>query len=56
MLFQDIKQTISYVVFCRKDSVQPTCICCILKVDVQKRDKKLFEGTGSAYNHVAGIA
>lgn len=56
MFFQDIKWTIPCVVFCRKDGVQSTFICFTLRVNVQKRDKKLFEETGSAYNNVAGIA
>lgn len=44
------------VVFCRNVRVQSTFICFILKVSVQKRDKKMFEVTGGAYNHVAEIA
>lgn len=42
MLFQDIKWIMFYVAFCRKDTLQPTVICFILKVSIQKSDKKLF--------------
>lgn len=44
MLFQDSKWIVFYVAFFRKDRLQPTVVCFILRVCIQKSDKKLFAG------------